>query len=237
MAKLARTRFDLGYGNPCRLGDCFFSRFADLKGERQAPMTTSEIANREQSAVARPLNVLVSLIKKDLEQAQEASERACMPYYLAAGEKMIEAKSQMKKGEFAPWLKRNFGLSYVHAERYMTYARATRDTHFQQAREFSSMNQFLKSTGNAGYVPNKPRPRAWHEGVQESIERAKREAERLREAELTRQQEREAEQQLALRLIDIGFKVLAKELHPDKGGSRDTMARLNRVRDRLKQHA
>jgi len=79
--------------------------------------------------------------------------------------------------------------------------------------------------------------RDWHEPVKESIERAKREAERIREAELSRQQERDAERKLALRLIDIGFKILVKELHPDKGGSRDAMSRLNRVRDRLWQHA
>ena len=55
--------------------------------------------------------------------------------------------------------------------------------------------------------------------------------------DLTRKQERDAEQKLALRLIDIGYKVLAQTLHPDKGGSRDAMARLNRVRDRLKECA
>ncbi len=77
---------------------------------------------------------------------------------------------------------------------------------------------------------------SWHEPVKQTVERAKREAERIREEELTRAQEREAERTLALRLIDIGFKVLSKELHPDRGGSRDAMQRLNRVRDRLKSH-
>lgn len=42
---------------------------------------------------------------------------------------------------------------------------------------------------------------------------------------------------LGLRLIDIGYKTLAKELHPDMGGSQDAMARLNRVRERLKAGA
>ena len=40
--------------------------------------------------------------------------------------------------------------------------------------------------------------------------------------------------QLAIRVIDVGYKTLARELHPDKGGSDDTMARLNAVRDHLK---
>lgn len=39
---------------------------------------------------------------------------------------------------------------------------------------------------------------------------------------------------LALRVIDVGYKAVAHEVHPDKGGSVDEMARLNAVRDHLK---
>ena len=54
---------------------------------------------------------------------------------------------------------------------------------------------------------------------------------------LTRQQERQAEIKLGQRLIAIGYRVLSAELHPDKrGGSREAMARLNRVRERLRSH-
>jgi len=35
-----------------------------------------------------------------------------MPYYQAAGEKLIEAKSQMKHGDSMPWVKRNGGISH-----------------------------------------------------------------------------------------------------------------------------
>jgi hypothetical protein len=38
---------------------------------------------------------------------------------------------------------------------------------------------------------------------------------------------------LVERLIDAGYKGLAKELHPDKGGTADQMASLHRVRERL----
>jgi hypothetical protein len=31
--------------------------------------------------------------------------------------------------------------------------------------------------------------------------------------------------------------VLVKELHPDRGGTKDAMSRLSRVRERLKSHA
>ena len=55
-----------------------------------------------------------------------------------------------------------------------------------------------------------------------------------RAAEAERQSELLAEHELALRLIEVGYKVLAKELRPDEG--RDAvMARLNRVRKRLQQ--
>jgi hypothetical protein len=43
----------------------------------------------------------------------------------------------------------------------------------------------------------------------------------------------EAQRALARRLIDIGYKALAKELHPDKGGSSEAMSRLGDVRRRL----
>jgi hypothetical protein len=46
--------------------------------------------------------------------------------------------------------------------------------------------------------------------------------------------ELEARQKLALRMIEIGFTALAKELHPDKGGSEDAMMCLSRARNRLK---
>jgi hypothetical protein len=73
--------------------------------------------------------------------------------------------------------------------------------------------------------------------MMENIRRASEAAERWDAEELSRQEERDAERKLALLVIDTGFKALASKLHPDKGGSRDAMARLNRVRDRLKQHA
>jgi hypothetical protein len=42
---------------------------------------------------------------------------------------------------------------------------------------------------------------------------------------------------LAEELIDLGYRALATKLHPDRGGTKDAMARLNRVRDELKQIA
>ena len=188
------------------------------------------LAVQEARAVARPLKVLVPLIKEDLKHIDEAG----LPFKREAGAKLIEARGQMKHGLFGSWLKKNFALSKSTAYQYINLAEAANQN--SRVLEFSSMNEFHRETGSPNYrsVTTK---QDWHEGVKENVERARREAERLRQEDLTRQQERDAEKKLAHRLIDIGFKILSKELHPDKGGSRDAMSRLNRVRDRLKQHA
>ena len=52
-----------------------------------------------------------------------------------------------------------------------------------------------------------------------------------------RASEREERRKLGRRLTDIGYKQLAMKLHPDKGGSVEAMARLNRARDHLKKFA
>jgi hypothetical protein len=75
----------------------------------------------------------------------------------------------------------------------------------------------------------------WYEPIKEQIERVDIEA--LRQENLKREEERRLQQRLALQLIDVGYKALATKLHPDKGGSREAMSRLNAVRDRLKNHA
>jgi hypothetical protein len=65
----------------------------------------------------------------------------------------------------------------------------------------------------------------------ESLRRME-EMERQRKEEMT---ERQQQRELSHRMIDAGYKVLAKELHPDRGGSGEKMARLNRARAHQKQ--
>ena len=93
--------------------------------------------------------------------------------------------------------------------------------------------------------PNYNRPSVWHEPVAtvdtETLnlrrEAMKRE-EMKRVEELKRvEEEREAQRKLSLRLVDIRYKELAKQLHPDKGGTPEAMARLNAVRDQQKNSA
>lgn len=193
----------------------------------------TSVSTQHERQVARPLKVLVPLIEDDLRQGREAAERAGLPYYRNAGEKMLEAKPQVGHGSFQDWIKRNFGISKQQANLYMRLA----GTEKSSALDFSSLSEFVRETGNPNYnKPHTVRPQAWHEPVKQAINTFNPEA--YAKDLQNKRQERDLERKLALKLIDIGFKVLAAELHPDKrSGSSEAMTRLNNVRNRLKHHA
>jgi hypothetical protein len=220
-------------------------------------MTTHNQATNQGSPIARPLQVLVPLIEDDLENGTAAAERAALPYYRAAGEKLLEAKAQLDHGEFTAWVKRHFALSIQTARRYMALAEQTAGQN-ESAVSFSSLSDFIRKTSDPNYnrrtsAPSIAATRSGNAaadgtrvaGAAEDVfetwsteQRSRQETDRLgRWADTMKQRadEREAQRALALRLIDVGYKALARELHPDKGGSREVMVRLNAVRDRLKQ--
>ena len=70
------------------------------------------------------------------------------------------------------------------------------------------------------------------EAVQRAAESLKRAEARQKEAE-----ERAAQRKLSLEIANAGYRAIATKHHPDKGGSQETMARLNRARDHLKRMA
>jgi len=194
---------------------------------------TTAMTTENETAVARPLRVLVPLIKKDLERGDEAARDASMPYFAAAGEKMIEARPQMKATEFDEWTKRNFNIGIRQANEYMNYARHNSGSGASSiVADVTSLRGVVHATRNN---PNYGKPASWQEPVREAL--GKVNLDTMRQAELKRSEERDLQRKLALQLIDIGFKALASKLHPDKGGSRDAMSRLNAVRDRLKNCA
>lgn len=189
-----------------------------------------EIAASENRAVARPLHVLVPLIKKDLEQGKEASARAGLPYYRAAGEKLLEARGPKEKPrmtfkELTEWAKRNFDVSTTAVKIYMSFANPE-----VAAATFESLRDFERRA-----LGRKRRDAPRRAGPINDIIKDV-DVETLRQVELERAQDREAQRKLARQLIDIGYKTLATKLHPDKGGSREAMTRLNQVRDRLRQY-
>src|SRR5262249_13344800 len=99
----------------------------------------------------------------------------------------------------------------------------------RRARPFSTLRQAIDPHRGAHHRP------AWHEPVRRITSHVNVDA--LRQQEQDRKKEARLEHALAMQLIDIGYKVLATKLHPDKGGSASAMSRLNRVRQRLRQLA
>lgn len=176
------------------------------------------LAERESTEVARPLKVLVPLIQQEVERGYEAG----IEYYRRAGQLLLEAKAQLEHGEWSGWLRRHFTLSQRSAEAYMKLAREVR-ANSQQPR-FSTL-------GEVAY-PRKKKA-AWHAPVSEIL-RKQVHVKQLAQEQQNRQREARLVEDLGRQLIDIGYKVLATKLHPDTGGSAEAMARLNRVRERLR---
>jgi hypothetical protein len=184
----------------------------------------------------RPLSTLAGLIKKDLDDGNQASRAAGIPYYRAAGEKLLEAKAQLSQGEFLKWVDRNFHVGKRQAQEYMLLASTTISINKRAAAPPTSLSDFQRSIGR-----NRPSTgrvsRDYQQPIDDIIAKVNLKQLSRDNDELERAEERRAQNRLALQLIDIGYKALASKLHPDKGGSRAAMARLNAVRDQLKNCA
>jgi hypothetical protein len=191
-------------------------------------MTTNSVAVQSKRAIARPLKVLIPLIKDELE----SGDRAGLEHYCRAGQMLLEAKEQMPWGSWTKWLGKNFELSQRTADRYMRLAQLA--------------EKAKASAPNSPHVANSTRDytrligeRPVREQVQGTAWKRVTAAARDLDADLFAQerQNRDDEvrlhRELAVELIDIGYKALATRLHPDRGGSKDAMVRLNRVREQL----
>jgi len=190
------------------------------------------LAVKSKSQIARPLRVLVPLIQEDLARGRHAAEDAGMPYFRAAGEKLIEAKShyseaEIARGEFNQWATMHFGLAKPTLNRYIRYAKDVANE-VDTAVTASTMTEYARITS-----PSYNRPSKWHEPVRLAVNKLN--IERLTQERTNRETEARLTRELGFRLIDIGFKVLVTKMHPDHNEGRDDgMARLNRVRKLLR---
>ena len=76
------------------------------------------VAVQTKRQIARPLKVLVPLIKDELT----AGDSAGLEHYRRAGEMLNEARDQLSGGSWTKWLSENFELSRITAYRYMKLA-------------------------------------------------------------------------------------------------------------------
>jgi hypothetical protein len=92
-----------------------------MSSRPEAPPPPHDLV-KEQTQLARPLRVLVPLIKRELEAGHSASAE----HYRAVGAMLIEAKQRVRgelgHGNWGAWLDRNFSLSQSTASIYMRFA-------------------------------------------------------------------------------------------------------------------
>lgn len=190
-------------------------------------MAGTALAKRERTRthIARPLKVLIPLIQADIERGN----RAGIEYYADAGDKLIEAKEQVAYGHWGRWLSKNFELSDKQARIYMRVARLRSERSQNERGSFDLPRSLNEVDGGAARTREKKQRMHSFESVLREVEPDLYALEKQ-----TRIDEVQLHRDMALELIDIGFKALATRLHPDHGGSKEAMARLNRVRDELK---
>jgi len=181
-------------------------------------MTPSKSIVPAHTEIARPLNVLVPLIREELERGDAAG----IEHYRQAGEMLLEAREQIDGREWSGWLDRHFHLSRSTAVRYMKLA------------EFAETKSVRRRTLSEIVEPERESHQpSWHAPVREITNRV--DVNRLALERQNKEKELRIMRDLASRLIAIGYRVLAAKLHPDRGGSQEAMARLNRVREILKR--
>jgi hypothetical protein len=67
-------------------------------------------------------------------------------YFSGQGEKMIEAKGQIRHGGFERWIEKNFLITPRYAREWMNLARSTPDTENGIAIPFSSIRETVQHT-------------------------------------------------------------------------------------------
>lgn len=179
--------------------------------------------------IARPLKVLVPLIRDELE----AGNQAGLEHYIEAGAMLNEVKDseQVPYGSWGRWLKDNFKLGSHTAADYMKLARKKKELGASFDGSFKSIDTAL------GREPRRRRDirNKSLKSLFDVVDKVN--VTRLADERQSRDHEIKLHRDLALQLIDLGYRALATRLHPDRGGSRDAMSRLNTVRHELKEFA
>ncbi len=189
-------------------------------------VTVRKVGNRQ---VARPLKMLVPLIKEELI----AGTRAGMEHYVKAGRMLNEVQDsgQVPWGSWGRWLKDNFTLGRKTANDYMRIARKVDEEGFNCLAGETIDEAVGRDPRTIKSVTKKNKLKSLFDGVD------KVNVTRLSNERQSKDAEVKLHRDLAIQLIDLGYRALASRLHPDAGGSRDAMSRLNTVRHELKEYA
>ena len=185
-------------------------------------MGSAALATKSNRSIARPVKTLIPLIQREIAAGDDAG----LEHYVEAGAMLLEAREQVAPYKWSGWLTKNFELSHRQANRYMKLAeRAERGVAFAEGATL------------AGAIGEKKSDAARKTGTWKPIREftAHVDVDRVGQERQARADETRLHRELALELIDIGYKALATRLHPDfRDGSAAAMRRLNRVRAELK---
>lgn len=190
-------------------------------------MNKSMAVQSEGRQIARPLKVLIPIIQSELHLGDTAGRE----HYTSAGRALNEAKPQV--AGWTRWLTKNFDLSIRTAQLYMQWAR-NEDAKIRNPSAHTPWRSLSEMTGQ------RERDREDRQSTQQQqFRRVLRDVARdeFVQERQARDDEIRLHRDLAEELVDIGYRALATRLHPDRGGSKDAMSRLNRVRDELKSIA
>jgi hypothetical protein len=190
-------------------------------------MRNVAVAVQGNRQVARSLKILVPLIQSELQDGNNAGHE----HFTRAGRMLIEARGQVPKQGWARWLTKNFELSRSTAYVYMAWARAQDEPSSGPGQSPSSLSELTGATERRREQRQSRQQQAFNKVLRDVS------ADDFVQERQARNDEIQLHRDLAEEMIDIGYRALATKLHPDRGGSRDAMARLNRVRDELKSIA
>jgi hypothetical protein len=190
---------------------------------------TTQMGHNSSRALVRTPNELAPLIKEQVQLGDEAG----MEFYREAGMMLIEAKAQLPDGEFTSYAERVTGRSastcrlWIRAAKELLPPPTTTPGRQNVTTVTPSVTLGeVRGRPTSGYVR-----RDYVTPIDKTLDRVNVEA--LRQNQLDERQEYREECVLAKQLIDIGYKALATKLHPDKGGNRAAMSRLNTVKKKL----
>lgn len=165
----------------------------------------------------RPPTSVSALVPK-IKSLIAAGDRAGVRYYREAGVHLNKIKSEWEGYGFLEWAEETFGKSESQLSKWMRSAK------LESPRHDATLSESLGHTSGSSV----------HRATAPILNRINVRA--LAQERQDREKESKIQRQLALQLIDIGYKALATKLHPDKqGGSTEAFQRLKEVRDRLKE--
>jgi hypothetical protein len=203
--------------------------------------------------VPRPTQELTALIRKDLAAAQKAE----VPHYAVAGEKLWEAKAHFERNSyglpfgfhaspgFYEWAAKMFKCSQYQVKRWRKYAveaNGGKPFAFHAEVKAPEVKAPEVKAPEAKARHRAPRSESEWQAFFDRVKTARQAAGGISDQERSTQERearvKEAKLQQALRkqIIDAGYKAVATKLHPDKkGGSTVDMIRLNQLRDAMKK--